>query len=321
MKIVYCLTSRGRDAFESMTRLSAATVRATNPEARIVVACDAETHRALDHASSRLLGEADEVRGYPTPTGSPVFRNRFVKTQLGEAIDGPFLFLDADTVVRRQLAPLMPTDADLAGAPNHSRDDLEGQLWTDDVNHIRRMGWRIPSTYVNGGVLFYAGTTGSIAFAAAWHRLWRASAEATGRDRDQSALNEAILASGVRLHVLPHACNAQIKMVPSAAKDAAIWHYYFSNGDLPDTDFAVECLRVSPDRPIDAAAVRRLVEAEVPWPTTSLLQRILVARIMKRGSATPAESSLLAGDYAAALRRLAGNVLRATRLRNRSACR
>ena len=308
MKIVYCLTSRGRDVHEAMTRLSLATVRATNPDARIEVFCDDETFRALENSNSRLIREADEVHRHPTPSGSPVFRNRFVKTQLGEAIDGAFLFLDADTVVRRPLAAWMPAEADIAGAPNHSRDDLEGQLWADDVRHIQTMKWQIPPTYINGGVLYYAGTPGSKSFVAAWHRLWREGVEMTGRDRDQSALNKAITVSGARLHVLPHACNAQIKVTPSAAKDAAVWHYYFSNGDPPDTDFAAECLRVSPDRPIDAAAVRRLVEADLPWPTRWPMHRLLVNGILKRGRATPVDSALLAGDYVAACRRVAGRL-------------
>lgn len=315
MKIVYCLTSEGRDGFESMTRLSMATVRETNPDSKIELACDATTLRSLQNSRSRLLDEADAAWAVATPDASPTRRNRFVKTQLGVLIDSPFLFLDSDTVVRRPLAPLMPVGTDIAGAANHSRDNLDGQLWAEDVSHIEKMGWRIPPTYINGGVLFYAGTSGSTAFATAWHRLWLESVISTGRDRDQSSLNQAVLISQARLNVLPHACNAQIKVTPSAAKDAAIWHYYVSNGDPADTDFAAECLRVSPDTNIDPAAVRRLVEAELPWPTTTLLQRFVIGRLLRRGYATPAESFLLAGDYAAACRRMAGSFYRTISLR------
>ena len=82
LKVVYCLTSSGGDLYEAMTRVSLATLRLTNPTARIEIACDQQTHQALHATGSQLLHEADAVRGFPTPDGPPTFRNRFVKTQL-----------------------------------------------------------------------------------------------------------------------------------------------------------------------------------------------------------------------------------------------
>jgi hypothetical protein len=82
LKVVYCLTSSGGDLYEAMTRVSLATVRLTNPTARIEIACDQQTHQALHAIGSHLLREADAVRGFPTSYGPSTFRNRFVKTQL-----------------------------------------------------------------------------------------------------------------------------------------------------------------------------------------------------------------------------------------------
>jgi len=85
LHVVYCLTSSGGDHYEPMTRVSLATVRLTNPSVRIEIACDHQTHQALQASGSQLFREADAVHGFPTPHGPPTFRNRFVKTQLRNA--------------------------------------------------------------------------------------------------------------------------------------------------------------------------------------------------------------------------------------------
>jgi hypothetical protein len=65
-----------------MTRVSLATVRLTNPTARIEIDTGQQTHQALHATGKQLLREADAMHGFPTPVGPPTFRNRFVKTQL-----------------------------------------------------------------------------------------------------------------------------------------------------------------------------------------------------------------------------------------------
>jgi len=82
LHVVYCLTSSGGDLYEAMTRVSLATLRLTNPSARVTIACDQQTHQALQASASQLFHEADAVRGFPTPDGPPTYRNRYVKTQL-----------------------------------------------------------------------------------------------------------------------------------------------------------------------------------------------------------------------------------------------
>jgi hypothetical protein len=54
LKVVYCLTSSGADLYEAMTRVSLATVRLTNPSARIEIATGQQTHQA---SGSQLLRE------------------------------------------------------------------------------------------------------------------------------------------------------------------------------------------------------------------------------------------------------------------------
>ena len=258
LKVVYCLTSSGGDLYEAMTRVSLATVRLTNPTARIEIACDQQTYQALHCTGSQLLREADAVHGFPTPDGSPTFRNRFVKTQLRLLLSGPFLFLDSDTVVRKPLTPLLNLQADIAAAPNHSADTLAEQIWSEDQANLDTMGWQVLEPYVNGGVIWYADTLAAHRFAEAWHRNWLANVERTARYRDQPALNHSLSADKtIHLQILSHTYNAQVSKRADYAQEAHIWHIFTSTGIGTQDRFSECCQRALegrsrhlPSRPI-----------------------------------------------------------------------
>jgi hypothetical protein len=277
LKVVYCLTSSGGDLYEAMTRVSLATVRLTNPTARIEIACDQQTHQALHATGSQLLREADAVHGFPTPDGPPTFRNRFVKTQLRLLLSGPFLFLDSDTVVRKPLTPLLNLQADIAAAPNHSADTLADQIWSEDQANLDTMGWQVREPYVNGGVIWYADTPAARRFAEAWHRNWLANVERTGRYRDQPALNQALSADHeIQCHTLPHCWNAQIGVKRNLAKEALIWHIYSSLGLETQNRFSDCCHRVleGHSRRMPSRSISKLVKSSTPEQTPSLASKL-----------------------------------------------
>lgn len=277
LHVVYCITSSGGDLYEAMTRVSLATLRLTNPGARITIACDEQTHQALQASGSQLFHEADEVRGFPTPDGPPTYRNRYVKTQLGRLIDGPFLFLDSDTVVRKPLTPLLDLHCDIAAAPNHSADTLAEQIWSEDQANLDTMGWQVREPYVNGGVIWYADTPAAQRFAEAWHRNWLANVVRTGRYRDQPALNQALSAEPeIQLHTLSHCWNAQIGIRSDLAEEALIWHIYSSRGLGVQDRFNDCCQRVlnGRSRHLPTRAISDLVKASTPEKTPSLASQL-----------------------------------------------
>ncbi|MBC1262225.1 glycosyltransferase family 77 protein [Synechococcus sp. BSF8S] len=277
LHVVYCLTSSGGDLYEAMTRVSLGTVRLTNPTARIEIACDQQTHQALQATGSQLLREADAVHGFPTPDGPPTFRNRFVKTTLRLLLRGPFLFLDSDTVVRKPLTLLLNLHADIAAAPNHSADTLAEQIWSEDQANLDTMGWQVREPYVNGGVIWHADTPAAHRFAEAWHCNWLANVERTGRYRDQPALNNALSADQeIKLQVLPHSCNAQVGMRPDLAEAALIWHIYSSTGLSAQDRFSHCCRRVleGRSRHLPSRPISGLVKATTPNRTPSLATQL-----------------------------------------------
>jgi hypothetical protein len=274
LKIIYCLTSNGSDLYEAMTRVSLATVRLTNPCARIEIACDQRTYQALKDSDSYLLREADAVHGFITPDGSPTFRNRFVKTQLRLLMSGPFLFLDSDTVVRKSLDSLLDLKADIAASSNHSADTLAEQIWSGDQANLDTMGWKVSFPYVNGGVIWYADSQGARNLAEAWHNHWLENVEQTGRHRDQPALNYSLcMIKDAEFLLLNHCWNAQLGMNPGIAEAARVWHIYASTGLTMSDQFSHCCESLRSDRPLNAQfclfngqfkSIQRLVAASSP---------------------------------------------------------
>ncbi len=297
MKVVYCLSGGAGDAVVAMMRLSIATVRFTNPDAVVEVLVDQESLDDLQAAGSRLLEEVDHVHACAVPPGPAALRSRHLKTSTRTVVQGAFLFLDADTIVRKPLCAEWSDVADVAACPNYCRDSLHDQLGADEAAYIAAMGWPVPSSYVNSGVVYFADSPRAHAVGRLWHECWTAGVQRTGRRIDQPAFNHAVQASGAELCLLPHGWNSQIVRAPATARDASIWHYYQSCERAADTWFAIEAQRLSHEQPVEQSVVRRLVGADLPWPTDSWIQRTVVGMMMRRGELTPLMSSVLTGDY------------------------
>jgi hypothetical protein len=176
VQCVYVVTSTGRDIYSAMTRVSVSSLRLSNPNLGMTLVLDKPSSEALKAQADPLLDEVDQVLAFNTPEGPAIYRNRFIKTSLRERIEGPYLFLDSDMLIRGHLSDVFSIDADVACAPNHSKDRVEEQMCDEDRTALARMGWQTrPDVYVNGGLMLFNGTPGARRFAAAWHDGWLAS--------------------------------------------------------------------------------------------------------------------------------------------------
>ena len=266
MKVVYVITSAGRDVYAAMTRVSAASLRMTNPGAKIAVACDAETDRAVRAAKDPLRGEVDEWLAFETPPGEAAFRNRFLKTSLRERISGEYLFLDSDTIVRDDLAPIFRMPGDFAAAPNHSRENISGQIWAGDLATLAEMQWAIrPTLYVNGGVMRVSESEGAHRLYRLWHEKWQASYRRLHKPNDQPSLNAAICESRIECARLPVRFNSQIGACPVTMRDAAIWHYNSSLEWQTHSHIDERIQQAVRSDSVDIAKLRNLMRTQVLW--------------------------------------------------------
>jgi len=285
-KAVFALTAQGNDFFSAMTRVAVASLRVSNPEIRVIIACDRASDDAMHRSNDQLIGEVDEWLPVDTPSGPPGFRNRYVKTKLRLLIDGPFLFLDSDIFVRGDLNEIFTFDCDIAGARNHSREAFAEQIWDQDRETLDAMGWEIgKQVYINGGVMFFNDTEGACIFAEGWHQRWLQSYNKRNNYRDQPALNSALYARQPKLKIMSNQFNAQVKTNTYAANDAIIWHFY-TNSHMPGFfQFDLLVNRAYETNKIDYESIRSYQAKSTPWKTELLGDKFIGKRISKQGYA------------------------------------
>ncbi len=314
-QVVYVLTSDGGDLYADMNLVSVWSLRHSNPGVRIVLLCDSQSAVALRRTAHPILEEVDALLSVGAPEGSPSFRNRFVKTSMRRHVDGAFLYLDGDTLIRRPLAGMAPEDAALAGVPNHNGTGSPAEIPGIETGIYSQMDWELPRRYANGGVLLFSNHPSTYAFSQLWHRKWLDSSRRSAKHFDQPSLNSAIHESGVPFAWMEHRFNAQVHVRPHTAWGAAVWHFYLSD------------LHVSPK-----AALERVIELvragssgareetqwwceqSHPWRVDRPTDLLVVSRLMKPGrllGENDWERLWLAGEHRAALGML-GNQLRNT---------
>lgn len=275
-KAIFALTSEGKDVYSAMTRVAIASLRASNPQLRLLLACDRQSDEALHRSQDPVIDEVDDWLVIDTPYGPPIFRNRHVKTRLRSLLEGTFLFLDSDVFVRGSLSEIFDLDCDVAGGRNHSREIFSEQLWDQDRATLDAMGWTTgDEVYLNGGVLFFKDTVAARALATEWHQRWTASAANRCSYRDQPALNSALEACRPRLAVLPDRFNAQLIPSPEVAIDAVIWHFY-SSAERPQwTNFDVLVRGLLEGSKLDPVEISRCAALRHPWTGEGVVEASL----------------------------------------------
>lgn len=254
-----------------MTRVSMASVRATNPGCRIALLTDKQTERNLISTGDCVLDEADRCIIKSVGSDCPQYANRFLKTRSRELINGPFLYLDSDTIVRGDLSPICSLKADLCGAKNDQGPSTLLQMGGNTAI-FDAMQWPYPvGPYINGGVLFLSDSSACHRFAKTWHRLWLESHEKTGLHFDQPALNRAISLSGVSFELMSNTYNAQITANPQSAASAVLWHYYGSspNKTLLESDRVIS--KLIKNQALDHNVISRLITHFHPWRRDSFI--------------------------------------------------
>src|SRR5208337_308040 len=150
----YVLTTTGRDVFGDMTYASVQFLRYAHPEAQIICLCDAQSHRALESMRHPLLEAVDRAEPVVTPDGSAGHRNRFIKTQMRQIVQGDFVYFDSDTVVVDCIDEMFACPAPMAGIPNFSGTGDPSEICAKERDVFAIMGWPLPRRpFINGGVL------------------------------------------------------------------------------------------------------------------------------------------------------------------------
>lgn len=264
---LYILVWRSGEEYADITLLSMSFLREVHQDARILLLTDPETAIALHEASHPILSKADRLIESEAPHDSSPMRSWFLKSRMRQLIDGDFIFLDADTMVRQPLDELFTIEAPIAMAENHSLRFPENFPDMERVVYERN-GWPIPSNghYLNSGVIFWRDDPQARRLGEIWAQCWDGSA-ACGYGYDQPSLNRAIETSKVAVHVLSDRFNAQIRANPYAGVDAAVWHFYQTDRRwFPEDWFSQGINTIREGQDISPSWMNRVCQARVPWP-------------------------------------------------------
>jgi hypothetical protein len=243
------------------------------------------------------------------PYESAVHRNRSIKTSLYKYFEGPTLNLDADTIVRGSLAPLMNTRCDFGAAANHNGLTCQEQLWSEDAEIISAMGWQAElPCYINTGVIFYRPSPAVREFYSRWHALWSEERERTCRGRDQPSCYAALHQTQLNCTTLPDQFNFQLNMHERWTGDAVVWHFY--EGTLIKRNVFKDLVQRAATDSVSrlSGRIESAMRMPFPWQNNDLVARGIASRITSERQPTTAELLWLTGNRRKALRFVFGQV-------------
>ncbi len=264
---LYILVWRPGESYADITQLSMSFLREIHPEAQMLLLTDPETASALQDAEHPLLSLTDRLIVSDVPHMESSIRSWYLKSRMRRLVQGDFVFLDADTIIRQPLNELFQLDAPIAMAENHSLRFPENFPKMEKVVYERN-GWSLPANghYLNSGVIYWKDNEDAHRLSNIWEQLWDTSLS-NGYGYDQTALNVAIEQSGVSFQVLDDRYNAQIRPNHEAGVDASVWHFYETDRRwFPEDWFSLGKSRISHGQGIDTQFLRQVIASRTPYP-------------------------------------------------------
>ena len=295
MKVVFALTVGDSDVYLRMAMLAIASIRQTNPSVSISVGVDKLSLKIASDQLIRLKRMVDDFWTVETPEGSSLARNRWVKIFLDRLIEGSFLYLDADVLVRGPLDELFEDRKKIGLEWNMNRKNFVDSVGRDKAIYDG-MSWSPGNVFWNGGVIFFPEERQVGELAERWGLCWKAVREKLGVSRDQAALNHAIQSCQIPIRKLGWRYNLQVKATIHHLSEALVWHYYgCSHTPLK---VAAECVAKNPmvkERELSKKA-EELRLRKHPFTRDSFVSRWLLRRMVRRGKYGGWEKNWFTGD-------------------------
>lgn len=228
-KLVYVLTCAPEKHYIEQALMSVFSARHWNPDAHIVLIVDDLTDKLLVGKRAELLDYVSEKRVVPFEDDSlsPMYRSRWIKTQVRSMIAGDYLFVDSDTICQRSLNGV-DTIACEVGAVLESHlkvsDYCEG-LYKSTKRATAALGVDLDEEqqYFSSGVLLVRDTMKAYELYERWHRYWKEGIT-VGLKIDQPALAKANREMGHYIQLIPDTYNCILFIRPPFVRDAHILH-------------------------------------------------------------------------------------------------
>lgn len=228
-KLVYVLTCAPEATYIEQALMSVYSARHYNPDAHIVLMVDDKTDALLIGTRGEILNYISEkiVVPFKYETLTPMYRSRWIKTQVRQLIKGDFMFVDCDTITQRSLADIDNFDCEIGAV-------LESHLPVDEycetlLDAARKANEQIgvdvdaEQLYFSSGVLFVKDTKQTHKLYELWHRFWKEGIE-IGLKIDQPSLAKANREVGHIIKQIPDTYNCILFTRPIFIREAHILH-------------------------------------------------------------------------------------------------
>lgn len=228
-KLVYVLTCAPEATYIEQALMAVFSARHWNPDAHIVLMVDDKTDALLTGKRGEILNYISEkiVVPFEDESLTPMFRSRWIKTQVRQLINGDFLFVDSDTICQRPLNDIDDFDCEV-GAVLESHlpvNEFCDSLHRSAQNANEKIGVDIDveQLYFSSGVLFVRDTEKTHRLYELWHQYWMEGNE-IGLKIDQPSLAKANREMGHIIQQIPDLYNCILFTLPPFVREAYILH-------------------------------------------------------------------------------------------------
>ena len=197
-KLVYVLTCAPEATYIEQALMAVWSARYWNPSAHIVLLTDDKTELLLHGKRGEILQYITEKIVIPFEEYSltPLYRSRWIKTQVRQMIEGTFLFVDCDTICCRSISEIddficevgAVGDDNTLFSQNVSKEEISQKV--SPLCDISKEEY-----YFSSGVIFCKDTPATRNFFALWHAYWKEGL-AFGIKIDQPSLAKANIEMG-----------------------------------------------------------------------------------------------------------------------------
>ena len=228
-KLVYVLTCAPEATYIEQALMSVYSACHYNPDAYIVLMVDDKTDALLTGKRGEILNYITEkiVVPFEDESLTPMYRSRYIKTQVRQMIKGDFMFVDCDTITQRSLADIDTFDCEV-GAVFESHlpvCEFNKSLYREAKELNAKIGVDIDveQLYFSSGVLLVKDTKKTHKLYELWHQYWKDGNE-MGLNIDQPSLAKANREVGHIIKQIPDTYNCILFTRPIFIRDAHILH-------------------------------------------------------------------------------------------------
>jgi len=234
-KLVYVLTCAPDKNYIEQAHMAIWSARYHNPDATIVLIVDDKTDALLTGMRGEVLNYISDkiVVPFDDATLSPMYRSRFIKTQVRELVKGDLLFVDCDTICCRSLRDVDSFECEIGAANDNNLLFQRDRYKIYTIEKVAALcDISKEEHYFSSGVVFCKDTENAQQLFALWHKHWLEGIE-KGLNIDQPALAKTNIELGYVITPIDDVYNCVLYTQNEYMSKAAILHI----SNFPQTSF------------------------------------------------------------------------------------